>query len=108
MPIYDYHCPSCGHRAEILHGVHDDSPRSCSNCGTTMRKAFAPPAIVFKGTGWAKVERRSSGAAKRSEGDGGAGSGDVAGSGTSEGGPSKAGSGGDSAAASAKASDSAS
>lgn len=81
MPIYDYVCSSCGHRAEILHGVHDDRPRTCEACGGQMRKAFAPPAIVFKGTGWAKVERRSTGRSKASTEGEGASTGD-GGSGT--------------------------
>lgn len=59
MPIYDYVCPNCGHRVEVLHGVHDGTARDCAQCGTTMRKAITAPAIVFKGTGWAKMERRS-------------------------------------------------
>ena len=85
MPIYDYVCSSCGHRAEILHGVHDEQPRACERCGGQMRKAFAAPAIVFKGTGWAKVERRSAGRSKASsEGEGGSSS-------SGAGGPSSAG-----------------
>lgn len=80
MPIYEYACSACAHRTDILHGVHDEGPAFCPSCGAegTMRKAFAPPAIVFKGTGWAKKERRSSGGtgkAKAADGgssDGGA------------------------------------
>jgi hypothetical protein len=30
-----------------------------------MRKAFAPPTIHFKGSGWAKLDRRSSGGARK-------------------------------------------
>ena len=75
MPIYEYVCSSCGNRTEILHGVHDDGPTFCPACGAegSMRKAFAPPTIVFKGSGWAKKERRSaaSGGSKKHSGDGG-------------------------------------
>ena len=68
MPIYEYACAACGHRADILHGVHEPGPNFCPECGTegSMRKAFAPPTIVFKGSGWAKKERRSSASAKSS------------------------------------------
>lgn len=75
MPIYEYVCTACGHRTDILHGIHDDGPAFCPSCGAeaTMRKAFAAPAIVFKGTGWAKKERRSTAApARAKDGDGGA------------------------------------
>jgi putative FmdB family regulatory protein len=81
MPIYEYACSACGHRTDILHGVHDEGPAFCPSCGAegTMRKAFAPPAIVFKGTGWAKKERRSSatGSKSREGGDGTGGSADA-------------------------------
>lgn len=73
MPIYEYVCSACQHRLDILHGVHDAGPAFCPSCGAegTMRKAFAPPTIHFKGTGWAKKERRSASAgSRRSEGGG--------------------------------------
>jgi len=61
MPVYEYVCSACGHHAEILHGVNDAGPQFCTSCGTegTLRKAFAAPAILFKGSGWAKKDRRS-------------------------------------------------
>ena len=59
MPLYEYVCAN-GHRHEVMHGVHDTGPTVCPTCGAPMRKAFVAPAIVFKGSGWAKVDRRSS------------------------------------------------
>ena len=71
MPTYDYACAACGHRFEVVHGVHGHGPEACPNCGGgPVRKAFAPPTVVFKGSGWAKVDRRAgSGAPKRESGD---------------------------------------
>jgi putative FmdB family regulatory protein len=61
MPIYDYVCHHCGHRFEVIHGVHAVGPVTCPSCGGgPVRKAFAPPAIHFKGTGWAKKDRGAS------------------------------------------------
>jgi putative FmdB family regulatory protein len=76
MPIYDYDCAACGRRSEIVHGVHADPPTTCPLCGGgPLRKAVTAPAVHFKGTGWAKKERRSttskSGASSGSTGDGG-------------------------------------
>jgi putative FmdB family regulatory protein len=74
MPTYDYACAACGHRFEVVHGVHGHGPESCPSCGgAPVRKAFAPPTVVFKGSGWAKVDRRTSGsgAAKRDSRDSG-------------------------------------
>lgn len=66
MPTYDYRCSSCGERVEIVHPIQGGPPDTCPSCGAfgTLRKAFAPPTIHFKGTGWAKKERHAS-AAKR-------------------------------------------
>jgi putative FmdB family regulatory protein len=59
VPIYEYVCSACHHRTDIPHGIHEDGPTFCPACGAegTMRKAFAVPAVHFKGTGWAKKER---------------------------------------------------
>lgn len=60
MPIYDYQCAACGHRFEAIHGVHADGPSACPACGSAgVRKAFVAPAIHFKGSGWAKRDRRA-------------------------------------------------
>jgi putative FmdB family regulatory protein len=60
MPIYDYVCHHCGHRFEVIHGVHADGPRTCPVCGGgPVRKAISAPSIHFKGSGWAKKDRGS-------------------------------------------------
>ncbi len=74
MPVYDYLCSACDHRADILHGINDPGPRFCPSCGAegTMRKQFAAPAIHFKGTGWAKKDRGGTGASTRASAKGAA------------------------------------
>ena len=60
MPLYDYDCANCGRRIEVVHGVHAPGPASCANCGDgPLRKAISAPAVHFKGSGWAKQERRA-------------------------------------------------
>jgi putative FmdB family regulatory protein len=79
MPIYDYVCAACGHRIEILHGVHDHGPNFCPECGAenTMRKAIAAPTFHFKGSGWAKKDRAAGSRTKvAAKGDGEASGGD--------------------------------
>lgn len=70
MPIYEYVCVACGHQLEVIHGVNDAGPTVCPNCGAegALKKAFAPPAIVFRGSGWAKKDRAA--ASSRSSGSG--------------------------------------
>lgn len=58
MPIYDYVCLDCAARIEVMHSVDAAGPATCDTCGGTMRKALSPPAIVFKGSGWAKKDAR--------------------------------------------------
>jgi putative FmdB family regulatory protein len=74
VPLYDYDCSACGLRFEVMHGVHVDGPSACPACGSDrVRKAFAAPAVHFKGSGWAKKERRATatpGSAKAASSDG--------------------------------------
>jgi putative FmdB family regulatory protein len=64
MPTYDYRCAACGHEVEVVHGIHDSGPSTCTVCGGQMRKALSPPAIHFRGGGWAKKDARAATSAK--------------------------------------------
>jgi putative FmdB family regulatory protein len=71
MPIYDYVCQSCGERVEVFHGLHAAGPERCERCGKgPMRKVLAPPAVHFKGSGWAKKDRAASRPKARSSEEG--------------------------------------
>jgi putative FmdB family regulatory protein len=60
MPAYDYDCAACGRRFEVIHGVHADPPTSCPLCGKgPIRKAITAAAVHYRGSGWAKKERRA-------------------------------------------------
>ena len=76
MPLYDYECAACGRRFEVFHGVHAEGPTSCPLCGKgPVRKAITAAAVHYRGSGWAKKERRTAAAAKTggdsASGDGG-------------------------------------
>src|SRR6266542_485682 len=70
MPIYDYGCTNCGHVVEVVHGVHEAGPTVCPECGGLLRKRISPPAIHFRGTGWAKKDARQAIAARSGKGKG--------------------------------------
>jgi len=74
MPLYDYDCSACGRRFEVVHGVHVEGPTVCPICGKgPIRKAISAAAVHYKGTGWAKKERRgtaTAGASRKPSGDG--------------------------------------
>jgi putative FmdB family regulatory protein len=60
VPLYDYVCSACGRRFEVIHGVHADPPPSCPLCGEgPVRKAITAASVHYKGSGWAKKERRA-------------------------------------------------
>jgi putative FmdB family regulatory protein len=60
MPLYDYDCAACGRRFEVVHGVHAERPTVCPICGKgPIRKAISAAAVHYKGSGWAKKERRA-------------------------------------------------
>lgn len=69
MPTYEYACRDCGHTFEIVQSMWDDPLTMCPECGGSLRKVFAPPAISFKGTGFYATDhgKRS----KESEGEAG-------------------------------------
>ena len=66
MPLYDYECRNCGHIVEVIHGVNDPGPQACTVCGGQMRKLMSTPAIVFRGSGWAKKDARDAKPAAKS------------------------------------------
>jgi putative FmdB family regulatory protein len=72
MPAYDYDCAACGRRFEVSHGVHADPPAACPLCGSgPVRKAITAPAVHYKGSGWAKKERRATpSTSSKSKGEG--------------------------------------
>ena len=80
MPAYDYLCTACNVRTEFIHGIHGLGPVRCPNCGSegTMRKSFAAPAVHFKGSGWAKRDRRPARKSDKGTGEGGSEGGEQA------------------------------
>ena len=66
MPTYDYRCTKCGREIEVMHGIHATGPEACEACGSAMLKVLSPPAIHFKGSGWAKKDAQAASKAKKS------------------------------------------
>jgi putative FmdB family regulatory protein len=53
MPLYEYECPSCGHRFELIRRFADPPAETCVACGQgPVHKLLSAPAVHFKGTGW--------------------------------------------------------
>jgi putative FmdB family regulatory protein len=56
MPLYDYRCSDCRQEVEVMHAIGGSGPEACTACGGVMKKLLSPPAIHFKGSGWAKKD----------------------------------------------------
>jgi putative FmdB family regulatory protein len=52
MPTYEYTCRDCGHTFDIVQSMLDETLTMCPECGGSLRKVFAAPAISFKGSGF--------------------------------------------------------
>jgi putative FmdB family regulatory protein len=68
MPTYEYRCRDCGHSFDIVQKMSDEPLTHCPECGGTLRKVFAPPAISFKGSGFYATDHGKK--AKSSSSDG--------------------------------------
>ncbi|MGH2640975.1 MAG: FmdB family zinc ribbon protein [Actinomycetota bacterium] len=72
MPTYEYTCRDCGHTFDIVQSMWDESLTMCPECGGSLRKVFAPPAISFKGSGFYATDhgkKSKSSAESRSDGE---------------------------------------
>jgi putative FmdB family regulatory protein len=71
MPTYEYTCRDCGHTFDIVQSMWDESLTMCPECGGSLRKVFAPPAISFKGSGFYATDHgKKSKASAESRADG--------------------------------------
>lgn len=56
MPVYSFVCGS-GHGWSDVFSIHESVPVVlCPVCGAEGRKLFAPPPIIFRGSGFASTE----------------------------------------------------
>ena len=59
MPFYDYLCAKCGATVEVLHGIDEQQARTHEDCGGSLERQFSAASVHFKGSGWAKLDRRA-------------------------------------------------
>jgi len=69
MPIYTYHCDSCGITFDQRQSFSDEPMKVCPEClEEALHKVYQPVGIVFKGKGFYATDHRSaSGASTVSE-----------------------------------------
>jgi putative FmdB family regulatory protein len=60
MPFYEYECPSCGYRDEVLQKITDAPLKKCPNCGKNgLKKLMSAPVFRLKGSGWYETDFKS-------------------------------------------------
>ena len=63
MPVYDYRCDKCQMVIEVMTESVSREMRRHATDGGTLRRIFSAPSIVYKGSGWAKKDRKDGGKA---------------------------------------------
>jgi putative FmdB family regulatory protein len=53
MPNYEYQCPKCNHRFEILHLKVTNEKETCPNCGAVAEKLISQSSFIIKGFSYA-------------------------------------------------------
>lgn len=58
MPTYDYECPKCCHKFELLQKMNEKPISKCPKCGSKKVKRLigAGSGIIFKGTGFYETD----------------------------------------------------
>ena len=61
MPIYVFHCDSCGEDFERLQKMSDSDPDTCPHCGKRhhVRREVTAPAFRLAGSGWYETDFKS-------------------------------------------------
>jgi putative FmdB family regulatory protein len=70
MPIYEYHCTSCGFRKEFLQKITDPVMSVCPKCNQkTFSKMVTAAGFQLKGSGWYATDFRNAGAKPSAKGE---------------------------------------
>jgi putative FmdB family regulatory protein len=60
MPFYEYECPNCGYRDEVLQKISDKPLKKCPSCGKNgLKKLMSAPVFRLKGSGWYETDFKS-------------------------------------------------
>ena len=61
VPLYVYQCQVCKALDERLQTIDALLTPRCEKCGCFMVRLINAPAVQYKGTGWAKQDRKKEG-----------------------------------------------
>ncbi len=62
MPIYAFHCESCGHQFDRLQRLADADPQTCPACGAAaVKRSVTAPSFRLAGSGWYETDFKTDG-----------------------------------------------
>jgi len=61
MPVYEYECDICGKRFDLHRRYGDSHPTICPDGHESIHRVFAPPTIIFRGSGFYVTDNKSNG-----------------------------------------------
>ena len=68
MPIYEYECPSCGHRMEAIQQLGAPALTDCPVCAKTdLRRLVSAAGFRLKGSGWYATDFKNNGSKDNSK-----------------------------------------
>jgi putative FmdB family regulatory protein len=76
LPVYEYECPSCSNRFEIIRSFGKNGSVSCPKCGCNAQRIFTSVPVIFKGSGFYVTDHRGNNSQPKStigESDNGSG-----------------------------------
>lgn len=56
MPIYEYHCQSCGTTFEVEQRITDPPLTIHNGCGGEVKRLISSTSFILKGSGWYKTD----------------------------------------------------
>lgn len=59
MPIYEYECPNCKIKFEVMRKFSETGGSHCSVCGAEGQRVYCAPFLVFKGPGFYVTDSRT-------------------------------------------------
>ncbi len=66
MPVHEYECDVCGIHFDLRRSFGDPQPTTCPDGHQGVHRVFAPPTIIFKGSGFYVTDnRKDSGSNKK-------------------------------------------
>jgi putative FmdB family regulatory protein len=66
MPVYEYECDVCGTRFDLRRHFGNPHPTVCPAGHEGVHRVFAPPTIIFKGSGFYVTDNGRNGLTSRS------------------------------------------